>query len=294
MASYKYSMNSLGSKYPIVAMAMNQVSDLTLAKAVRRAGAIPSLSIFNYKDNFQGLINDLKEYANEFKDLKLFLSVGENELVIPEVLKLILKSKIEFVELINSDSNEKTASPIEKQNAISSILLSGCKVFTKCLDESDIIPNINGIILKGNEGAGRGLVSTKELFLNIRKKYPELKIIVSGGIGSASEVKHYMDAGATGIGIGTLFAVSKESKISYETKSKMLEATSNSLKLLTSGASQRALIFTEEVDDYNNTHGLVKGIQSPKHGHVFAGNGIDHISQIKTVEEIVQLLVAEL
>ena len=39
--------NLLGSKYPIIAMAMNKVSDVNLAIAVRKAGAIPSLSVFN-------------------------------------------------------------------------------------------------------------------------------------------------------------------------------------------------------------------------------------------------------
>jgi len=161
-----------GSKYPIISAAMNQVSDLTLARAVRQAGAVPSLSIYNYKNNFQGLVDDLTSYKNEFNDLKIFLSLGDQELKIPIILDLILKSKIEFIELILD-------SGIDIQQELSSVISNNTKVFVKCLSIKDVINGVFGVILKGNEGAGRGHYPTKKLFEHIQSKFPHLLIIVS-------------------------------------------------------------------------------------------------------------------
>lgn len=287
MAYNKYSMNSLGSKYPIIAAAMNQISDIKLSKAVRRAGGIPSLSIYNYKNNFQGLVDDLTDYKKEFNDLKLFLSIGDAELKIPAVLNLILKSKIEFIELIVEGTNTL--------ESLQSITDNGTTVFVKCLSLDGVIPGINGVILKSNAGAGRGSESLDTLFEQIKTHHPDLKIIVSGGIGTSEQVKHYIDNGALAVSIGTLFAVSEESKISLETKLKIINSTSTNISQFKTGATQNALIFSSvDDDDYNHTTGLHLGIQSPTAGHVFVGTAVDHITEIKPVAEIIQALAAKL
>jgi NAD(P)H-dependent flavin oxidoreductase YrpB (nitropropane dioxygenase family) len=284
--NYKFK-EILGSKYPIVAAAMNQVSDLTLARAVRQAGAVPSLSIYNYKNNFQGLVDDLKNYKNEFSDLKIFLSLGDQELKIPIILDLILKFKIEFIELILD-------SGIDIQQELSSVMSNNTKVFVKCLSIKDVINGVSGVILKGNEGAGRGTNNLANLFDQIKIGYPNLEIIVSGGIGTREQVKYYMDNGALAVSIGTLFAAAKESKISIDTKLKIINSTEQDIKQFSEGAKQNVLIFSGTPnDDFNHTTGLINGICDPTHGHVFVGKSINQIQEIKSVKEIIDLLTYE-
>ena len=276
-----------GSKYPIIAAAMNQVSDLNLARSVRYAGAIPSLSIYNYKNNFQGLIDDLTSYKNEFNDLKIFLSLGDQELKTPIVLDLILKFKIEFIELILD-------SGVDIQQELSSVMNNNTKVFIKCLSIKDVINGAFGVILKGDEGAGRGTNNLVKLFDQIKIGYPHLEIIVSGGIGTHKQVKYYMDNGALAVSIGTLFAAAKESKISIDTKLRIINSTDQDIKQFSKGAKQNVLIFSNTPnDDFNHTTGLINGICDPTHGHVFVGKSINQIQEIKSVKEIIDLLTYE-
>jgi hypothetical protein len=80
----------------------------------------------------------------------------------------------------------------------------------------------------------------------------------------------------------------------------MVSASSTDLSRLNNGNSsnynQSALVF-EKIDasnDFNNTRGLMKGIVNPSSGHIFAGRGIDHITEILPASEVIQRLVKDL
>lgn len=91
-----------------------------------------------------------------------------------------------------------------------------------------------------------------------------------------------------------MFAASKESPINQAGKEKMISATSNDLKVFDT-VNQLALIFTpSESDGINNTRGLTKGVQTGEVGHVFMGRGVDHITKILSVNDIVQNLIKDL
>jgi NAD(P)H-dependent flavin oxidoreductase YrpB (nitropropane dioxygenase family) len=293
--------NYFGTKYPIVSMPMNKVSDLTLAMAVRRAGALPSLSIFNYSD-VALLEQDLIDYKKEFNDTKLLLSISDKELRMQSVCNLIIQHQIEFVEILQHTPGEglliqpsyeefQSKTQLEKAN-LELIRNNNVKVFLKTHNTKNIEYIVDGLVLKGQDGAGRGTESLETLFADIKKHSPDLLVIVSGGIGTAEQVKHYLDNGANAVGIGTLLAVSKECKISNETKLKMIESTSNDIKKFNNGAVQNALIFTEIANDtFNHTQGLEQGIAGTSSGHIFAGTGIDHISEIRPVSDIIDDLI---
>jgi NAD(P)H-dependent flavin oxidoreductase YrpB (nitropropane dioxygenase family) len=287
----------LGSKYPIVAMAMNQVSDINLAIAVRKAGAIPSLSIFNYFDNPARIVHDLELYHKEFNDYKLLLSLNVFQLVSSKFLNLITKYRIEFLEIIPDMRDEFPDHNVKlelRNSIIESLSFNGVKIFVKRNQDIDIPPHIAGIILKGKEGAGRGIESTEALFERMSNKYPHLDIIVSGGIGTADHIKHYMDRGALAVGIGTLLTTAEECSISQDTKMKLVSATSKEITRFNSGATQNAIVFKElEQDDFNHTTGLAQGIRNPNTGHVFAGTAIDHVTEIKPVAEIIKTLIRD-
>lgn len=287
----------LGSRYPIVAMAMNQVSDIELAIAVRKAGAIPSLSIFNYFDNPSRIVHDLERYYEEFNDYKLLLSLNVFQLVSSKFLNLITKYRIEFLEIIPDMRDEFPDHSVQleiRNSTIESLSSHGVKIFVKRNQDIDIPPHIAGIILKGKEGAGRGVESTEVLFNHMSNKYPHLDIIVSGGIGSADHIKYYMDKGALAVGIGTLLTTAQECSISQDTKMKLVSATSKDVTRFSSGATQNAIVFKEiDEDDFNHTSGLAQGIRNPNNGHVFAGTAIDYVDKIRPVAEIINNLTRD-
>jgi NAD(P)H-dependent flavin oxidoreductase YrpB (nitropropane dioxygenase family) len=150
-------------------------------------------------------------------------------------------------------------------------------------------------VLKGNEGAGRGRYPTEKLFEHIQSKFPHLLIIVSGGISNADQVKYYIDRGAVAVGVGTLISACQESKISIETKHRMIKSSADNLTRFSDQAGQQALVFKKyNNDDANHTHSLSAGINNPINGHVFAGIAIDSITDILPVDTIIKSLVAKL
>jgi NAD(P)H-dependent flavin oxidoreductase YrpB (nitropropane dioxygenase family) len=309
--------NIFGSAYPIVAMAMNRVSDLKLAIAIKAAGAVPSLSLYNYYIsptviNDKLLEKDLDAYTEKFGDADLFLSLGVEEILDARFPRLITKYKVKFLEVVQETNLElvhrgKTPNPQREVRAteiINKLRENGTLVFVKALVLSNIEEKFmfDGVIIKSADAAGRsgnleneGITSLGDFLNKIKNKFPALHVIVSGGISTSKQVKELVDAGAAGIGIGTLFAAALESKVSLETKLKMINSTSADIQPLKSGARQNALVFAPAAaGTFNNTRGLAEGVKSPKAGHIFVGKGIDNVTAVLPVNDIVQSLVKDL
>jgi NAD(P)H-dependent flavin oxidoreductase YrpB (nitropropane dioxygenase family) len=296
-------------KYPIACMAMNQVSDVPLAIAVRNAGCLPSLSIFNYyvkSGAFDTALFEqaLKQYQDAVGDTSILISTDITVLVnLPLIVDLLLTYRVKAVEIIleyraGSDPRHRAALP----EVIARLRSNGTLVFTKTLFLGDTMPGIDGIVLKGPDGAGRGNTTGEtlgQLFDQFKSISPSQRIITSGGVGTSAQLKYYIDRGAFGVGIGTMFAVSAESKISTETKLKLVAASAANVTQLNNGKSithgQNAVVFSSTSNDnQNNTRGLMAGIRTPNQGHVFIGKGIEHATEILTCEEIVKRLAADL
>ncbi len=299
-------------KYPIACMAMNKVSDVTLAVAVRRAGCLPSLSIFNYFVRL-GVIDpalferDLKQYQDAVGDASILISTNIGALLDLEgFVDMLLSYRVRAVEIILEDQGQEAEADNRRYvilpQVISRLKANGTMVFTKTLLPSDSAASADGIILKGPDGAGRGNLTgetLEQLFNRYTTIFPGKHVITSGGVGTSAQLKYYIDRGAFGVGIGTMFAVSAESKISTETKLKLVASGAGDVKRLDNGKtdtdSQNAIVFSPIAgDNHNNTRGLMAGIQTPVAGHVFIGKGIEHASEILTCEEIVQRLVKDI
>lgn len=303
--------DTFNCNYPIAAMAMNKVSDLKLAVAVRKAGAFPSLSIYNYfisptKISEKLLQQDLESYKEQCGDSCILLSIGVTQLLNDRLFDAVYNSKVSAIELIletvDESKSEDELRVDERNKRISLLRNNGTLVFVKTINLDDIIDGIDGITLKGPNGAGRGNtqgISLSELFDQVKANYPDLKVIVAGGIGTSAQVKEYMDRGAWACGIGTLFAATEESRVNHETKLKMVEATSQDIQQLAVSTvetmAQNALVFSATANDnFNNTRGLMAGVQSPKSGHIFAGHSVDLITSIVPVQTVVDSLAKDL
>ena len=282
-------------EYPIVAAPMNKVSDVNLAVACYRAGIFPSLSIYNYTEP-HSLEKAIDDFQSKTGSNKILLSLDSQEFLDKDVQELILKLKISHLEILGDNNITQSSIWDEFLRDSKALQKEGVKILLKSLDSNNVSSELDGVILKSNTGAGRGVewIDIDYALLSIARRYPAVPIIMSGGISRPRDVKKYLNMGCMAVAIGTLLAASEESCVSLETKQQMIKATYENITRL-KNARQNALVFSEiTVDDDNNTNALVKGIASPAEGHIFAGKGINEITSIKSVKNIVEDLIKDL
>lgn len=291
----------LGCRYPIIAAPMNRVSDLNLAIACHNAGVLPSLTIFNWI--FDNSVNwklgeyDIKQFQDQTGSNNILLSMSLDQIEDAYTLEFLVKNKIDKIEIVGSDSLPQTTSPTSmkffEHYRNEGILCIAKQLLSKKINT----PVINSVMLKGPDGAGRGLDSIRleDEIIHSLKINPALPVIASGGIGTSNEIRKYLELGCSAVAIGTLLAVSEESCIPLQTKLKMIQSSSANIERLKSSSNQNALIFKELLsDDVNNTQGLIQGISTANIGHVLLGSGIDHIDSIRPVNDIIGQLVEDI
>ena len=286
-------MNWLANKffdcqYPILAVAMNRVSDIDFAIEVSKAGAYPSLSLFNYlKDedsiDYVHFKNDLDKFQKQFGHCNFVLSL-DNKTLNKSIAKLINHYKISHLEII-IDGYIDT-------NIIDEIKSFGTKILIKVTNLINIKTKsfADAFILKGSESAG----TTGGLSLNDQIKlcqilFPNMPIIASGGIGNSKRVKELLDMGVVAVGIGTLFATTKESCLSDEAKERLTK-----MKNISKIGNQNAIVFSQVLnDDKNHTKGLIAGIKTGITGHIFVGHGITDVEEILPIKSVIDKLMLD-
>tara|TARA_R110000803_G_scaffold100900_1_gene168921 strand:- start:797 stop:1699 length:903 start_codon:yes stop_codon:yes gene_type:complete len=294
---------------------MNQVSEINLAIAVAKAGAMPSLMLYN--SNNETFASDLKTNMAQFKsavgNTDIVLCVPASFLRSAVVCDTIILCGVKFIEIFPSHADTNTfmmsrgTSPFdgtelipteytnsEFLNNINFLKDAGVKILMRMVwEKQPVHPFADVLCIKGADSAGiKGSKTVKERFMQFLETHPTMPLIPYGGISSSDDVDFYINNGAAAVAVGTLFAACDDSRLSNETKNKMIEATSKDLTSLdTSG--QSALVFTTadktSADDINRTSSLVKGISSAV-GHIYAGTGIDGVTTNRTAHQVVRYL----
>ena len=278
------------SSYPIVCSPMNGVSDLKLAIACAKAGIVPSLIPYTFK-SFNDFFQAVNVVLKESNDIHVAISFKD----IINNAELIKSSGITHIEILDYIPSDITTA---NKNIINELRSTGIKILLKVLLPHVIdqfIDIIDAVTVKGSEGAGRSAkdIKLETIIFDVKQTYPGLYIIASGGIKNNNDIKSLLSLGASAVSIGTLFAVSEESPISKEIKDKLLKTTINDIQRLKNGARQRAVIFDVHAeDDFNNTDGLMSGLQTGSSGHIFIGNAIDSVNEMLSVQQIVDHLVS--
>ena len=285
--------NPFNTKYPIICLPMNRVSDIDLAIACSKAGILPSLVYENYEDDFDKLTKDLSKFDFEFGHCNIMFLCDADKLTsrLLTFFKILKSYRVPFLELGKLLNLPVAIKIIKEYNFKIVTKDNNYPVYTENWADSLYAVNIK-------RPSGAGLYLHNQLFPNTadaiadcKRKYPHLHIVVSGGISSGDEIKELQALGANTIGMGTVFAFSAESKISNISKEKIINGNcqiTNNIK----GRSQNGIIFEidDEIDDKNNTNSLIKGVNATG-GHLFVGQGVKNIKSIKTVEEIVNDLI---
>jgi len=309
-----------GCEHPIICLPMNGVSDLNLAVAVSKAGAFPSLSVPNYMSEMgkifrkQDLVRDLFAFGDKTGTNKLMLSTSDDILYNNRDILYYLfeKTKLTHIELFLVMKNDTHKIGIDDFKNFSSLIQDLKSIDIKIIVKSifnrtqfpfdphpnfwKMYPFMDGVLFKGPDGAGKifnGPISLSQM-LDISNRFLKDKAsIVSGGISTNEHIQSYLNAGATAVGIGTLFALSEESLICQESKQAVINNNSRSLDKKSSDSTvQNAFVFSayNGPDNNNNSESLNLGI-SGKGGHLFVGEGKKYVNEILPVAEIVARLM---
>lgn len=300
------------SQYPILEACMNKGSTVELAVAVHQAGGYPSLCSWTYNGRYELLQRDLDRFVKETGSNRIHISFELYEYPTKSVHDIVKSHAIPTVEIIYGARN--TFRPTVGDEELLDDLLElvtplrsmNSKIFRRIYEPMDQFTMdqhlLDGFCIKGAESAGfSSYTPVKELFLTQRQLTPNALLIPYGGVGTAQQVKEYMDLGAEMVAVGTLLALSAESSLSLETKKNAIRAQRQDLvefkhRIADADRKQNALEFQpyQGPDDANGTTGLVRGIHGKKSGHVYLGHGIDHVTDILTCQQIIKNLTLEL
>ena len=282
-------MSIFNSRYPIICTPMNLVSDAKLAVACNKAGIVPSLVGSS----------DLEEQLKEFRE-----SCPKGDLVLAADLHMRLSKHLVYLialyrkygvshiqVLNNSNSNSNTLKLLNSEVDI--------KIIYKSLRPMDLskMLHCDAIDLKSPDAASRVRVTgqtTMERFLEQKAINPNLPIIVTGGISTSAEIKMYLDAGAEAVGLGTMFALSEESRINSDKKLEMIKKSFSDVMSIGKNR-MNGIVFSKTPDtDDNHSDGLKLGRDTIDRGVIWAGKALNNITAIESVQTIVDRLTKEL
>lgn len=302
---------------------MNGGSNLDLALACWDAGIFPSLFCQYWSEEGDNRYSIIEETLKKFKKITgscdIVLALDEKDLFDIKMINVIKDSKVSHLEIFAKNKKnindfkylfdilgkkyEEHLSKILKKLYPIKFIWRATDIPLKEKNFYDIPSHQEHFAygLKGSDAAGvNGKCTTMELFLKYKKINPSAALIPYGGIGTPKQVNEYISAGAIAVAIGTLLASSKESPLSLETKKIMISSNKNNIIKL-EDTDQNSLILgdienvLDDKSEWNRTESLKKGLYGDgKQGHIYIGGAIEHITEIKSVREIVEYLVSEL
>jgi len=298
------------STYPILEACMNKGSTLELALAVHAAGGYPSLCSWTYNGKPELLQRDLDRFVSATGSNRIHISFELDEYESDTVYQIVRSHGIPTVEIIYGDKNTFRPTRTEAEltedviKLLTPIKALGTRVFKRIYDPVDQatmdLHLLDGFCIKGAESAGfTSYTPIREVFLRQRYLTPGAILIPYGGVGTAEQVREYIDMGAEMVAVGTVLALSTESSMSTETKLAALQSQSTDLTQFTHTVGnverkQNTLQFEPYTgpDDANGTMGLLRGLRGRETGHVYFGHGIDHVTELRGCKEIIQDLAS--
>lgn len=200
---WKRGQSFLDVEYPIMSGAMTWISSSSLVKAVNDAGGFGVLAAGNMPiDLLVAEIDQLKKERARFAVNLITLA--------PNYLN-------HLNECIKMDvSHIVFAGSFPRKNEIQLAKESGARVIcfasTESIAKRMIEYGADALILEGSEAGGHiGHVTTVILIQQVLFNFPDIPIFIAGGIATGKIIAHLFLMGASGIQMGTIFAMSEES-----------------------------------------------------------------------------------
>lgn len=211
----------LGTRYPVMGGAMSWISEHSLVSAISSAGAFGVIACSAMSPD------QLEREIRLTQDIVDSNPFGVNIVLmhpqLGELIDVCIRTGVTHVIL---------AGGIPSKETLKLLLDRGIKVFTfaPSLPIAKKMRRLgaSALIIEGREAGGHiSRVSTSVLAQEILPEVDDIPVFVAGGIGTASIVKSYVEMGASGCQVGTLFACSKESIAHPKFKLKCIAASSH-------------------------------------------------------------------
>ncbi|RKX76923.1 MAG: 2-nitropropane dioxygenase [Spirochaetes bacterium] len=209
----------LGVEYPILGGAMSWISEAGLVSAISNEGGFGVLAGGNMPVEL--LIEEIKK-TFDLTDKPFGVNLITITPNFRKHLEYILKEEFPFIIF---------AGGLPPRDAITRVKQTSCKLicFAPNLNISKklVKMGVDALIIEGHEAGGHiGPVSTSVLAEEILPAVKEVPIFVAGGIGSGISMVHYLLMGASGVQLGTRFAVAEESPAHPNFKEALIKASS--------------------------------------------------------------------
>lgn len=290
------------SRYPVMCAVMNGVSDLDLALAVEAAGAMPSL-LPNYRSQDNQFFLDeadrmVREYRTSTGHNGVVLSVHPEDMIEPDLVPWLDSVRPSHIELLGHSLTKPGQYADPRWPILMSRIRKYAKVMIRCTQPMAPAHWADAFCVKGRESAGcSSQSSVKDTTKKQLSDWPDCAVIPYGGIGTAEQVKEYMDIGAAAVACGSVFAASQESRLSNKVKQKIVAADLGDLVTFPD-TGQRALPLApldhvlNDRSHWNREQSLKDGITGDGTvGHIYLGESVQYITRIRSVRDIVEDLV---
>ncbi|AGJ98763.1 Enoyl-(Acyl-carrier-protein) reductase II [Wolbachia endosymbiont of Drosophila simulans wNo] len=203
---WKKGTNFLGSEFAIMGGAMSWVSERNLVSAISNAGGFGVIACGAMSpDLLKKEIIETQKLTHKPFGVNL-ITMHPN---LSELIDICIETKVSHIVL---------AGGLPKKPNIEKIKNAGIKVmcFTPALSLAErlVKMGVDALIIEGMEAGGHiGPVSTSVLAQEILPhfKNEQIPVFVAGGIGRGEMIVNYLEMGASGCQIGTLFVCTNES-----------------------------------------------------------------------------------
>ncbi len=208
----------LGTQYAILGGAMTWVSERNLVSALSNAGAFGVIACGSMDPE----LLDAEIAATAEMTAKPF---GVNLITMhPELEQLIDVCIARNVQHIILAGGFPGASAIKQSKSGGAKVL--CFAPTLGLAKRLIKQGVDAIVIEGAEAGGHiGPVSTSVLAQEVLPHIDEVPVFIAGGIGRGEAIVSYLEMGASGCQLGTLFVCAKESVAHEKFKKAFIRAS---------------------------------------------------------------------
>lgn len=203
---WKKGTNFLGSKFAIMGGAMSWVSERNLVSAISNAGGF---GVIACGAMFPDLLKQEITETQELTDKPFGVNLITMHPKLNELIEVCIETKVSHVVL---------AGGLPTKPSIEKIKNAGIKIlcFAPALSIARrlVKMGVDALIIEGMEAGGHiGPVSTSVLAQEILPyfKHEQIPVFVAGGIGRGEMMVNYLEMGASGCQIGTLFVCTNES-----------------------------------------------------------------------------------
>lgn len=306
----------LGIDYPIIIAPMFLVSNVDMLIAGIKAGATAAVPALNYRttDELREAIRHVKKEAGG--PLGINLIVNKSNFLYKEQLDIICEEKVDYI-ITSLGSPEETINKAHEH---------GIKVFCDVTDlkYAKKVESLgaDALIAVNKEAGGHaGNISYKEL-VPLLKENCSIPVISAGGVGTGQQMKDFMDIGADGFSMGSIFIASTEAGVTDDYKQACVDYGKNDIVMTTKlsgtpctviktpyvekiGTKQnwleRILNKNKKLKKWVKALTFMRGMKSLRKAAFSAtyktlwcaGPSIEHVNSVRPIKEIIDQLVTE-